>query len=1176
MARALDTGSGGVWLEDIDFRRLLAIDSKRVIDADLECDPSAGRFGVFAGERGGDERALHACGRLAWVDPDPDEQRVDVGAIQRRLGAGRATPEGLYASMRRVGLEYGPQFRTIASAFGPGPGDGQPEVLVRLQLPENVGDGADYLVHPALLDGSFQAALSLIAEGSESRPWVPVAIERVRFCAPPRRSAWAHVRLQRRSAREAELEVTLADDDGRVCLALSGVSIQPMVAGEVRERADGLFSYAWQPLGDGAKPRAVPVWLAGEPDDTRPLAAALAAHSSARVEASRLSGPGAFGEVPPDVERVAIVVPDERRRPAELAETLGAHIAALAGALARRPSPPSLVVIATGGDRSGSRLAGEALAGLLRVVRAEAPELEARCVFASHPGDAPWDAIAAELLRPDAEPEIRLSANGREGRRLVRREIDAAAPRPAAPVRTSEAAVELAIDRPGAMGTIHHRMSQRRAPGRGELEIRVEAAALNFKDVLKLAGQLDPRAVRDTFFGDSLGMECVGVVERAGAGAHGFEPGDRVMALPPGGCFRSFLTCHASTVGRLPCDLSPTAGAGLVIPYLTAWHSLLEVARIEPGETVLVHHASGGVGFAAIQVARLRSARVIATAGTEEKRAFVRSLGVQHVSDSRSLAFVDDVRRATGGRGVDVVLGAMAGDMLVQSLRLLARYGRCIDIGKRAQIEDADLPLRAFNEALTYAAIDMDRRLRDRPAACMKVIGEILETIETGKLPAVPVQVVAAERAADAFRTMAQARHVGRLVLDYDDRPVEARAHPATGDTPIRRDATYVVTGGLGGFGLEVARWLAEKGAGALVLIGRRGLETPGAAAAVEALEARGARVIAAAIDVADEAALRRELSAARAALPPIRGVFHGAMVLDDHRLDEMTAAAFARVLRPKAQGAWNLHTVTESDPIEHFVAFSSVAVAVGNPGQSNYVTANAFLDGLMAQRRREGKPGTSIQWGVLGDVGVALRTGVHEQLEAAGMVPLSTDEALSALEQAICGRLARDDARLGVFELDWQRFAARAPQASQPLFSKLGGGRSSLSSPRVRAAVGLLSAPPEARTDLVTRELAERAGEVLRMEAAQIGAERSLAELGVDSLGAVEIATALAAGGYPLTEMDLMTGEPINSLAERATARLYATLAEHRAALLASDDALTDEQRGRLVELAPATEERP
>ena len=1199
-------------LTDVDFHRLLGMDRRQVTDLQLRCDLHTRQWSIAAGDRAAPRWVEHARGGLVRRMPgDGRPRRFDLPALRDPLASASIDVERVYGQLHAAGLEYGPTFRTLVALWAQGG-----RALARLQL-ATPSDAEGYLLHPAVLDGAFQAAVGVLVEGSTPgavAPMVPVGVDRLELYGPLGAQAWAVLELRQQTAHEVVADLWLLDDEGVGQAVLQGLTLRPLPAegGEDTTPDDHAFRWVEQPLeartGDEhseAERTDAPsgVLLVGRDHALEQAGRGLVARGvtlvRARLGASSAPVAADLFSVAPDeletladvvidrgLEQIVVVVPPESEQPVADLEALGWGLLALVRAVVARRARPVVTVATTIRGPGQPDLVGGALTAMLRVVHAEYDAVSTRSIELVDTA-AGWDRLAEELLDLRAEPEVRLRADGRDVRRLEAIPVTPAEPVEAPrirSVRTDDAAVALEIGQVGSLGSLHHVLTERRAPGPNEVEIRVVAAGINFKDLLKYAGQLEPRVVRDTFYGAQCGMECVGVVERVGAEVEGLSVGDRVGGIPGQGGFRSFTTTGCTTVRRLPPEVSSPVAASLFIPAMTAWHGLHNVARVQPGEVVLIHSAAGGVGFCAVQIAQAMGATVIATVGTEDKRRFLREHGVAHIAHSRDLSFVDDVRRWTDGRGVDVVLSAMAGDAFIESIRLLARHGRFVDIGKKTLVDNEVLPLRMFNEGLSYTAIDMDRLLRDRPTFCMDMAEQGLLEVAAGRMEAPPVRVFEAGQAAEAFLVMAQGQHMGRLAIRYDRTTVEVTEVPAAagssgeraGSEPgsgvgalVRADGTYVVTGGLGGFGLEVARWLARRGAGGLLLLGRRGLDTPGAAEAVEALAAEGTRVQAMAVDVSDRSALAGALSAARASrppLPPIRGVFHCAMVLDDGYIDALSRERLARVLAPKAQGAWWLDQLTADDPLDHFVGFSSVAVAVGNPGQASYVAANGFLDALAEVRRAKGRPGLSIQWGVLGEVGVVTRhREVGEQLASGGMVPMSTHDALDGLERA----LRSEAAHLGIYTVDWERWTAQQPDlARRPLYARVRSGAWGRGSPLFGLIVSLLEVEPGQWSHQIAHRLRAEVARLLGMDPEQIGLARSLGELGVDSLLAVELVNELTPQGYPIKVVDLMRGPTLEELAAGVLAAVHEALRSHGEDLRDSGEDLSPEQAERLAAL--------
>ena len=350
--------------------------------------------------------------------------------------------------------------------------------------------------------------------------------------------------------------------------------------------------------------------------------------------------------------------------------------------------------------------------------------------------------------------------------------------------------------------------------------------------------------------------------------------------------------------------------------------------------------------------------------------------GVAHVFDSRSLSFVDDVRRVTQGLGVDVVLNSLSGPAIPAGLSLLRAGGRFVEIGKRDIQTNAGLGLRPFQDNLAFFALDLDRLLAQRPGLARGMIEQVLQQFALNKLAPIPVRTFPVSRAADALRYMAEARQIGKVVLDMRD-PVArsmVKQVPSTRPLQFPADGTYLVTGGFTGFGLATAKWLVAHGVRHLALVSRSGANSLEAQQQVLELESAGARVLPLAADVSDERQLSQALDTIRNELCPLKGVFHAAMVLDDAIALQLTPERMEKVLAPKAWGAWNLHRLTGDDPLEHFVLYSSATTVFGNPSQANYVAACTFLDQLALHRRSRGAAGTVSGLGShISDVGVSV-----------------------------------------------------------------------------------------------------------------------------------------------------------------------------------------------------------
>ncbi|RTR05127.1 type I polyketide synthase [Halomonas nitroreducens] len=778
------------------------------------------------------------------------------------------------------------------------------------------------------------------------------------------------------------------------------------------------------------------------------------------------------------------------------------------------------------------------------------------------PGDGPSEAalqaLARELRAPDAENELVLDGQGqRFATRL--RPLPAPDPRPADAAGDAPA-MTLGFPLPGQLRHLSWRPRALPRPGAGELEVRVEATGLNFRDVMYTLGLLSDEAIENGFAGPTLGLEFAGVVERVGPEVNDLAPGDAVVGFGPAS-FSDRLIASRQAVAPLPGGLDFAAAATIPTTFFTVYYALKHLARLAPGEHVLIHGAAGGVGLAAIQVARWLGAEIHASVGSAEKRDFLRLSGVERLHDSRALTFAEEILEATDGRGVDVVLNSLAGEAINQNLRVLRPFGRFLELGKRDFYENTHIGLRPFRNNLSYFGIDSDQLMKACPELTRTLFAEMMALFEDGTFTPLPYTAFGNHQVVEAFRYMQQARQIGKVVVTQE-RPLADQATPPAAAPPalrLREDASYLVTGGLGGFGLHTAEWLAERGARHLILVGRRGAGSPEAREGLARLHARGVNVEAAACDVTDRDALAALLARCRDALPPLRGVVHAAAVIEDALIRNLEDECLARVLAPKVEGARHLDVLTRDDPLDFFVLYSSATTLFGNPGQAAYVAANHWLEALAAERRARGRPVTCVRWGAIEDVGfLARHTRTRDALqERLGGSALRADEALAVLEKM----LATDAPSLGVLELDWSALARFLPTAEAPRFREIahGAGHDDHQDDSGQDIARLLAElSPEQLHATVTELLKAELAGILMIEEDRIDVHRSVYDMGFDSLMGVELMTAI--------EARLGVRVPVMVLSEASTLdRLSGVLIER----LTRDASQADSQDADLAALA-------
>ena len=748
--------------------------------------------------------------------------------------------------------------------------------------------------------------------------------------------------------------------------------------------------------------------------------------------------------------------------------------------------------LVTGGESDPTEAA---VTGMGRVIANEMPQGRCRRVGLDQIGDEAVAArvLLAELQHPDDNGEVQISPNGRFAARLRRGLGDRA--------MAQEPSVRLVLPDQGSIDSLRWDTLVKPLPGPDEITIKVEAAGLNFRDVMWAMGLLPEEALVHGFAGATLGMECAGTVTAVGRDVTNLAVGDRVMAFASASLASETVT-RALCAIPLPEGFSFADGTTVPVAFLTVLYSLAKLAGLKSGETVLIHGAAGAVGLAAVQYAQHVGATIIATAGSDIKRALLRSLGVEHVLDSRSLRFADETLAITEGKGVDVVLNSLSGDAMRRSLDLLKPFGRFLELGKRDFYMNSKIGLRPVRHNVSYFAIDADELVSQHPDIAAALLSDLRRLFDEGALHPLPHMTLPFSEVVDAFRLMRASGHIGKIVLVPD--PEGLSVTRERDHTTLRDDRSFVVTGGVGGFGLATARWLVAAGARHLALLGRRGLATPGIDDAVAELRAMGAETVRVfACDVANPPMLASVLDEIRGTMRPIGGVVHAAMVVEDGLVTGIERDALAKVMAPKLIGAETLDRLTRSDPIELFLLFSSATTLMGAPGQGSYVAANAALEGLARQRRALGLPGLAVGWGPIEDAGyLAERQDVRDALSnRLGAVPLKTADALGSLPALLASPIPA----LAFAEVNWTRGRGLMPILAEPLYGAViregegreeGGGIDLL----------LVDKSPDEIMEILQGILLDEVSHILRVPRDKIDLARPLPEIGMDSLMAVEL----------------------------------------------------------------------
>jgi acyl transferase domain-containing protein/NADPH:quinone reductase-like Zn-dependent oxidoreductase len=1024
---------------DEDGRRAVAVYSRPEAGADSDGD----------GER---EATCHARGVLTAES----EPALPFPVQWPPSGAEPVVVDELYALLAEAGYEYGPAFQGVRAAWRVGD-----DVYTEVGLTDDQVDAAGHFgIHPALFDASLHGGLGSLATGDGTSTQLPFSWSGVRV----EQTGRSRVRVRITTAGESGLRIDLAGDHGEPVASVERLAFRPVeqakLAGARQATHSSLFDVAWTPVTAGPGTATGDLVVLGD------LAAPGERFADLDAFEHALDG----GRAVPEAVLLAVATPGSDDDAQTVLEVSTSTLALVQRWLAdERLADTRLVVVtrtAIAAGEESPELAQSPVWGLVRTAQSEHPGRFLLVDADDTAGDVDWGSLLA-----GAEPQLAIRDGQLLAPRLIRADVATVPP---------GAAWRLSIEHKGSLDDLKIVGSDADRPlGPGEVRFRVRAAGLNFRDVLIALGVYQGEA--------PLGSEGAGVVLEVGSEVTDLKPGDLVMGLVSQS-FGSKAVTDRRMIVPMPAGWSFAKAASVPLVFLTAYYGLVELAGLRRGERVLVHAAAGGVGMAAVQLARHLGAEVFATASQAKWKA-VRRLGVpdDHLASSRDLDFRDTFLQGTGGAGVDVVLNALAGEFVDASLDLLPTGGRFIEMGK-ADLRDAGEIAQA-RPGVTYQAYDVFEAGPDR---IQQMLLDLLALFEQGVLTHSPIRTWDVRRAEDAFRFLREGRNTGKVVLTV----------------PIAPDpeGTVLITGGTGGLGAVFAKHLAARhGLKHLVLVSRRGLAADGVPELVEELTALGAQPRVVACDVSD----REQVAALIGSLErPLTVVIHAAGVLQDGLVESLTPEQVEKVLRPKVDAALHLHELTAGMDLSAFLLFSSVAALIGSPGQANYAAANATLDALAARRRAAGLPARSLAWGLWAEE--RSMAGTLDQSSVArwarmGIQTLSNELGVELLDAA---RLL-DTAISVPVRLDFGALRAQARSGTLPALLR---GLVKMPTRQTETAGDslarrLASVPGPDRELFVLDLVQAQAAAVLgHSSAAAIDTSRTFKEVGLDSLAAVEL----------------------------------------------------------------------
>ena len=1015
--------------------------------------------------------------------------------------------DSYYQELRGQGLNYGTNFQGIKQLW-----QGENKALGYIEIPVSIKTDKD-LIHPALLDACLQL-IGAVTESSQG-VYLPVSIDSLQLIKIPGNSIWAEVTVkQTDNSQIINADFVLLNKDGNAIAKINNLTLNYLslaslrklvnLPDDVKDLSNDLYDITWEakPLDKRTSTtESVSKWLiVGDKsqlsDRIKNKLSGILVTTSNKLEEIQ-----EFKQIEENVYTVDAANPSHFQQLWEKIQTdanwgvtyIQPDRDGCAGILHLLQTIPKtqlsqLFIITENSQLNTHNYKAGALWGMGRTINLEYPSLDCVCLdLESAEVDKQAEIIFNELHNRDSETQIAYQDNKRHVARLAPKD------------NTLNYPFRLQLTEFGSPDNLTLAPIETTQPQPGEITIKVAASGVNFRDVLNALGVLKEYLAQMGFKDATevpFGGECAGIVTAVGEGVMRFRVGDEVVAAQAVGSLSSHVNVSEKFAILKPSELNFAEAATIPTTFLTAYYGLNYLADIQPGDKVLIHAAAGGVGQAAVQLAQKAGAEIYATASTG-KWEFLRSCGVKYVMNSRSLDYAEEVMRLTEGKGVDIILNSLNGDFIEKNLDILAVGGRFVEIGKVGIWSKEEVAAKRSD--ITYYPFDLLEVSQQNPNFITTLFADLQQQFIDEELKPLPHKAFNITNASNAFRYMAQAKHIGKVVIEIPDN-----------NSPIvRENGVYVITGGMGALGLQVAQWLAKEGAKHLILVGRS-QPKPEAQEIIARLQEDGITVKTTTADITDYKAISNIVRVWQCQIPTqtIKGIIHAAGILDDALIPNLTWERFSKVLKPKQIGAWHLHQATKELELDWFVCFSSIVSAFGSAGQSNYAAANGFMDSLMAYRRSLGLPGTTINWSIWdrGGMAASLSQQQQQRLQQQGIIPIEPQQGLKVLKQAI----QQNSTQTIVFPVDWATFLRQQP--NNPFFEKV--------TPQIESKTQttsflqqLASVDTKERFSLLQNQIRAQVAKVLGFTDAElVETDEKFADLGMDSLMAVEFKNNLQA----------------------------------------------------------------
>ncbi len=1051
-----------------------------------------------------------------------------------------------YSQLYSLGLNYGSAFQGLKQIFVT-----QEEACGLLRFSkENDYDFQKYQMYPSLLDAGFQLVAAYLAQqGIREQLYLPSGIQHFELLEKCPAELWVRLRpvsIISSEAKKLKFDLEFVDVNGCLISQVRGFEIAALATQTSTKESSFLerlfYEWEWMPQEVSKENHTQNIdgdWLCFLPQDVRSdFLIETLAHQGGKITAVKVGD--SFQNTSQGYEINPNHYDDFEKLCIDLKKSWSAYRGvlfawddenALPGFFHAMKSflhqfsevkPIYLMTQkAQAFDQTSYNLKASTLWGFARSFLLEHPEIFCKRIDYLDLR-IEQEAWLRELASTTGEDQVLLRGNKRYVPRLRSANFEDKTNQNLQHLHIPEIGdYRLEIENPGTLEALTIKAFQRLIPQSHEIQVQVKSAALNFSDVLKTLG-LYPGLPEGPV---PIGIEFSGVVSAVGSEVQHYKIGDEVLGVAPFS-FSSCVSTKEELLVHKPASLSFEEAATIPIAYLTAHYALNHLGRMRRGEKILIHAGAGGVGIAAIYLAKMAGLEIFATAGSPEKREFLKKLGVNHVMDSRSLDFADEIMQITQGKGVDLVLNSLAGDFIPKSISVLGAYGRFLEIGKIDIYQNSKVGLLPFQNNLSYFAIDLDRVLREKPEWIQVFLDEIVDYLRDKKIDPLPFTDFLIEDSSKAFRYMAQRKNIGKVVLNLSS---------SRRKSLWKEEGVYLITGALGGIGLELAQWMQQTGANRLALLGRSAPSTI-AQGVIDKLRQKGCQVEVYRADVSKKEELQLVIDDLRQKKLTLRGIFHAAGILRDGIVLKQSMENFEEVLAPKIKGARYLDELTQGEKLDYFVMFSSLASVMGSPGQSNYAAANAYLDTLAHERQAKGLPALSIHWGPWAEVGMAAKAQGEVKQSTQGLRPLPLQKAFESLELLLS---SYQKPEIIVADIQWSEMASLLPQiVKKYLLEDWIQADASLSNSREERGDNfkeyLLPLPSEERKAALVKMIQERVAKVLGTSAVNLSAESTLNSIGLDSLMAIEMKNDIEARlktGLPMAF--LLKGPSILQLAE-------------------------------------------